>query len=346
MKRKFLRVLVVIILGILCFSLTGCGEKNEDSISKPNDKKAISNVVKIGDYVDYQVESGKEYTSKTGKDGSGYSAIQVFETKENMKWRVMSIEENGTVNLVSEKVVATKNEKEYYLAGVWGYLNAVDELNNICAIYGTGECATGARSMTVRDVNELIGIENYANELNIDLTQYNSKDEQWEAIYKGLNSNYGESIAKLVGDGNMQQQVTDRNSETGYREVSEVTDKVTDKISNIKKPSDGDNYYDLANYNNKREILELIGEDFWLADTGLIGPTSFDRYGFYGVYNLSKVGPNNHSLAIRSFACTNAKVNFSTSPAEKNVRPVVSLSNSTKVIEGTGTASDPYKIKK
>ena len=344
MKRKFLRVLVVIILGILLFSLTGCGEKNEDSISKPNDKKAISNVVKVGDYVDYQVEKGKEYTSEAGKDGSGYSAVQVFgthivDTKNNMKWRVMSIEEDGTVNLVSEKVVTTKNGKEYFLSGVWGYINVVDELNNICAIYGTGECATGARSMTVRDVNELIGIENYANELNIDLTQYNSKDEQWEAIYKGMNSNYGEEFAKVVGEVNEQQQIPDKNSETGYREVSEVTDK----IKSIMKAF-GDSYYHLEKYNNTKEILDLVGANFWLADTTsrVIATAGYGGYGTYTVYNISE----HRRMEIANFGSTNTKMKVSSSTTKRNVRPVVSLSNSTKVVEGAGTESDPYKIKK
>ena len=45
----------------------------------------------------------------------------------------------------------------YYLSGQNSYVNGMDELNKICSIYGTGQGATGARSINVDDINWITG---------------------------------------------------------------------------------------------------------------------------------------------------------------------------------------------
>ena len=49
----------------------------------------------------------------------------------------------------------TTDDPYLYLKGSTGYINAESELNNISAIYGKGDYAEGARSITVEDINKL-----------------------------------------------------------------------------------------------------------------------------------------------------------------------------------------------
>ena len=160
MKKKVLEVISVMLLIVMIFVLTGCSNKeNGERETKSNNKK-LSDVVKIGDYVDYKAEVGKIYTSDADK--TGIDKEQVFETTGEEKWRVLSIEDDGSVNLVSADGIVTKFDKEYSLYGENGYTNGVEELNNISKIYATGEKAISGRSMNLSDVVTLIGIDKIA----------------------------------------------------------------------------------------------------------------------------------------------------------------------------------------
>ena len=46
----------------------------------------------------------------------------------------------------------------YYIHGARGYLNAENELNNICGIYGNGNGAQSARSVKIEDINKACGV--------------------------------------------------------------------------------------------------------------------------------------------------------------------------------------------
>ena len=113
--------------------------------------------------------------------GNGYGTPQTFTSNDNIKWRVLS-KENNEVVLISEEPLQTDDNKEFYLNGAIGYLYAEEELNKICSIYGHGVGAntsktfsyevgdvvevvqkitltgSGARSITVEDVNKICGV--------------------------------------------------------------------------------------------------------------------------------------------------------------------------------------------
>lgn len=184
-----------------------------DAYGKIEEWIDIAKYVKVGDYVDYNptvttkdgttsVEASKlSYPSPIGtatEHGNGYS-VQNFTATADTKWRVLSIE-NGTVELISENVIKTSDTNaNFVLSGARGYLYAEQELNEVCKIFGYGYGAdttkggtyttggpidtpitgkvegTGARSITIEDINKKAGIT--------------------EADYTTLNSIYG-SIAK------------------------------------------------------------------------------------------------------------------------------------------------------
>lgn len=102
-----------------------------------------------------QVENGagKSYTTDSSLTGS--TTTSTFSSSDTMTWKVMRVDKDaGTVELMAENPTSNK----VYLYGKKGYKNAETVLNDIGAIYGYGDGATGGRSITVEDVNKL---ENY-----------------------------------------------------------------------------------------------------------------------------------------------------------------------------------------
>ena len=155
----------------------------EELTTKP---ESLASKVEVGDYVAYKAGTKHSYTSKKGTGitgGNGYYEIpqQTFTSNDNIKWRVLS-KENNEVVLISEEPLQTDDNKEFYLNGAIGYLYAEEELNKICSIYGHGVGAntskrfsyevgdvvgevgkrtlteSGARSITVEDVNKICGV--------------------------------------------------------------------------------------------------------------------------------------------------------------------------------------------
>lgn len=140
------------------------------------------------------VEASKlTYTSPTGsgtEHGNGYTSLeegggQKYTATESTKWRVLDIG-TETVKLISEEAISKDNRDQYngcfVLRGTTGYLYAEQELHEICKIYGYGYGAdtsqvtkysyggptdgeltgkitgSGARSITIEDINKLAGI--------------------------------------------------------------------------------------------------------------------------------------------------------------------------------------------
>lgn len=135
--------------------------------------------LRIGDYVNYDPTNGGEistvYTSLQGtyhedqseaiadtsenmKEGNGY-ADQTFSVAVNTNgWRVLGIDENtDEILLISTDVVKTIDNNKFYMKGQTGYEWGEKELNEICKIFGQGKGASGARSITIDDINEATG---------------------------------------------------------------------------------------------------------------------------------------------------------------------------------------------
>ena len=73
-------------------------------------------ILSIGDYIDYIPDIAKTYPITTDK--SGYTSDQNIE-QEQLKWRVMNVNSDGSVDLISE----TPTTASIYLQGALGYNN-------------------------------------------------------------------------------------------------------------------------------------------------------------------------------------------------------------------------------
>lgn len=130
------------------------------------------------------VGTGMEHGNGCSKtsDGIDLSNGQTFTANSNIKWKVFSIDdETGEIVLISEEPIRADNGMDFHMQGVIGYLYEEQELNEICKIYGYGKgtntlkifeyeigdviegietrqiTGSGARSIKVEDINQIIG---------------------------------------------------------------------------------------------------------------------------------------------------------------------------------------------
>lgn len=186
-----------------------------------------AHILQIGDYVNYDPTKGEEitttYTSPQGTYHSNQSAA-IADTSENMTegngygdqtfsvsantdgWRVLGIdEETDEILLISTDIVKTTNSKDFYLRGQTGAEWGVKELNDICAIYGEGKGASGARSINVDDINKITG--------------YNPETAQ---CYDGESYEYGNKVIYTKNASNISCQDTLNNKSGTYGNSSTI----------------------------------------------------------------------------------------------------------------------------
>ena len=92
----------------------------------------------LGDYV-LMKPTLSSYTTDTSK--TGYTETQTINPQELDLWRVISINGDGTVDIVSEHVSST----EVYFQGQTGYLNFVGYLNELASKYENSKYTKGSR---------------------------------------------------------------------------------------------------------------------------------------------------------------------------------------------------------
>ena len=107
----------------------------------------------------FTIPSG--YTVDTNGDvpGNGYGEQSFTAIGASTVWRVLSVT-NGIVKIIPETPILKTNSDLFdffSIRGLRGYKNAITELNNISSIFGHGQGANGAASITIEEVNALTG---------------------------------------------------------------------------------------------------------------------------------------------------------------------------------------------
>ena len=161
-----------------------------DTITSPDGK-----TMKVGDYVNYDPTLGanaSDLTYTSTADKTGASSEQEFNVSTYKSagygWRVLGVK-NGKIRLISEEFIGAgtytdSNRTKYTLKGQKGYINGIEELNKISAIFGHGKGAESATSITVEDINEITG--------------YNPETAKY---HKGYFSEYGNKVTYTRGEG-------------------------------------------------------------------------------------------------------------------------------------------------
>lgn len=105
--------------------------------------------ISIGDYVNYvpDVPSSTTYPVSTLATYSGSDKNTSDINQENIKWRVLRIYEDGSIDLIGDITY-----KEIYFYGIKGYTNGVYLINDICkTLYSNTEHHIYARSVNLED---------------------------------------------------------------------------------------------------------------------------------------------------------------------------------------------------
>lgn len=354
-----------IIIGILLVVLVGGGitfgviqsQKSNNNTSGTNSsssastspKEKLSEKVKVGDYVSYNAGTESTYTSTKEKNGS---IDQTFETTGEEVWRVLSIEDDGTINLVSENPIGNDEGEDFSIEGGAGYASFVEELNNACAIYGKGKNAISARSMNLEDIIKLIGLDTFEETYEITLSG-STDEEKIEELIKELASN--KEIQGLAKNQNYGTEFTITKTENQYKPSNENKDGYVEGGEQTLK----DNYLPSIRIKDELkledDVLELLlgnTEPFWIANTAVKkSSTSWssgeenncaDYYSYYVAPGGSEF--DNSVLSSTHMFRSNRSITTTDSVRIKYIRPVVTLDKDTGVIDGNGTKDNPFQI--
>ena len=265
------------------------------------------------------------YTSPTGtatEHGNGYTSTeegggQTFTANSNTKWKVLSIE-NGNIELISEDVIKTDSNENFILSGAIGYLYAEQELNQVCKIFGYGYGAdttkggtytiggpldapttrkiegTGARSITIEDINKQAGIYEEDGKM-----KFNDGTD--------VNSNYGDT--------------TNPTSDIFYPTVNGDSTNGVSTSAGVKNLKYTYYSYNKSKIENTTVQSMMFNGSYWLASRCI---NTYSMYADFVVHHV--IGYNVYTGGMfRANANTFDKTSNNTSA----VRPVVTLKSDT-----------------
>ena len=130
------------------------GVENPEESEKPTDTTLTTDrsSLSVGDYVDYAPDTSSStyaYPLSSEVTGSSNNGSTYPQETTALKWRIMSINDDGSVDLIS----ATPTSTNLYLYGALGYNNGVYLLNDLCKMmYSNSTLGVTARSIDLVDI--------------------------------------------------------------------------------------------------------------------------------------------------------------------------------------------------
>ena len=306
----------------------GWYQKTDGSIT--NGKYTVA----LGDYINYECWNDEidtdDLTYPSEATTSGWTSRQEFTLTESnsssIKWRVIGAE-NGSLLITMENPIYLNNEG-YRLKGAEGYRNGISELNKICAIYGHGANATGARSIKVEDINKITGYnpekdtfqdENkgkpygygeawqYGNKVKYFINAENNDKVSYESTVKSGDTN--QTVFRNLGEeGNITEPLTVQSTYYGY-DIG-YNDSFNDTIKELI----------CGEYDENDEWYPTY---YWLASSCV---NASEGNVYWGLRYVSDGGVDNNGLWNSDGGAFNPR---------NGVRPVVSLKSDIKLKTGT-----------
>ena len=305
----------------------------------------------IGDYVSYNpiatgddgTEEKYKYESLSSKNGYTSLEKQVYTVNndtEKVNWIVLGLSEDGNNLLITsgspvrkEGTNTPSSDAPYlYLYGSTGYINAEDELNNISKIYGNGDFAEGARSITVEDVNKLTG---YNPETDYTEEDGNIGEYGNEVTVKGN----GDGTYSYSGANGVKGTFTGNHSTNGFSYIEKESNQLknigtTDATTEAKLKS-GYYYYDaieMVNENIYNKFFDPTGyKYYWLTSRAVYVGSGFT------FFHVRIVGDGYVDSYYLFDSCG------SENDGDSGVRPVVTLKSDVTIedIQKIGEQQEP-----
>lgn len=298
--------------------------------------KITREILKIGDYVEYTPDASSSYTLTSAV--SGHSSNQTI-TQENFKWRILSVNNDGTVDLISDKAT----EQQVYLYGELGYNNGVLILNDICSkLYGNSELNVTARSIKLEDIENKMSETGYnvRNEFNHYGIKYGDtykiKNTPGSTYYPYLyarenGSGVNTDTIKTDGIEQSDSYYTSPTTETGTRATSLTATQTEYFLDIISENFTDENFAEIIE--NGEYTIATRATNCYTINDDVIG---FDL--FVVTTNEGKREMCAWDL-LTSYASSTSIVGWGL-----GIRPVVTLNSSIEFTSGEGTLENPYKI--
>ena len=289
--------------------------------------------LQIGDYVAYTQGSETASSYPLTEAESGYTSAQTVSRVDNLSWRVLSINDDGTVDLISSSLASTNT---FYFRGALGYNNGVYLLNDIAdELYSNDSLGATARSLTIEDVEEgmneaglnYVYSSSSSNVVYGDTKTYTSSSYRYYPnLYAQENgSGINTTTTKTDGIGQSDSYYTSPTTET-YSQASTVGLTVTQTYYNRSMSS---SYYKNSTFYS---LIHGVSGYQWLASRYVGANSPYARFGLRYV-NSASLGGN---LLFYSNGGTNSNDGY--------LRPVVSLKSNIRLGSGDGSRSSPYQI--
>ena len=146
-----------------------------ESVEIKDGYKEITRGISVGDVIGYTPST--EYNRENYEVASEYSGTpnQIVSTN-NYRWNILSINGDGSLDLISTEGVTIDGNNGLRLGGALGYNNGVNLLNDICYnLYASKDKNINARSINISDIEKYMSSEwNYSEYVN-PLTENNIK---------------------------------------------------------------------------------------------------------------------------------------------------------------------------
>ena len=279
----------------------------------------------VGDYVQYTPDIvATPYSLTSAVSGYGTADSPQSIPQDTLQWRIMSINSDGTVDLIS----ATPTNTDIYFYGALGYNNGVYVLNDICAkLYSNSTLKVTARSL------DLVDIESKMNETGIEeRNNFKFIRETITTQYLGTQTYSGNySFAPDIYDATA---ITkEEESRNVYTEPTTMTAEQKEKLivrqtyyGFSETPSE---YFEDSAFH---ELIFNTGSSFWLASRYVNCDAPHLAYGFHRVVESNLSG---------RYVYDSGNV-----PHDGNcfARPVVTLGSNIQISTEGGTADAPRAI--
>ena len=291
--------------------------------------------LKVGDYVSYTPDTSEAYPLPTTV--SGYINNQSIEQDRSLLWQILSVNNDGTVDLISSKPTNTN----VFFEGALGYNNRVYILNDICdKQYGNKSLDVKARCIKSEDIESNMnqaGIEakeQYSNEDNVvkyGETRKYTINRYYPILYSQENgSGINTTTIKKDGIGLSDSYYSSPTSETSAQAGNNgIT--VTQTHYAMTNSSENINYFD------DKAFYELIfGTNldyrYWLATRYANCFSDNASFGGRDIYD----GGIGGRYFINSFNDTYSY--------GRCLRPIVTLKADIQIYGGDGSKEHPYKL--
>lgn len=274
--------------------------------------------IQVGDYIAYTPDTASAYSLASTE--SGYSSAQSI-PQETLQWRVMNINEDGSVELISTTPISTT----VYFNGALGYNNGVLILNAICKRhYSNASLGAIGRSLNLVDIENKMNATGkaarnaYTNSTSS--TQYGGT-KTYTSTYSYAPDIFGKTGISI-----------EEESKDYYTTPTTATYAQKGSITLTQT------YYNIITQNtyfDDQTFYEMVfGTDaiYWLASR------YYNCYAPYAIFGLR--GINGAHLRGPNLFCSN----IDSLDNYGSIRPVVTLGSNVKISTTGGTAENPRTI--